>query len=165
MKNLSRIIVLCFGILIANCSPVWQVSYDYDSSFDFTNLKTYSWLPLKTEAEIDQLIEARIRRTVNNYLESKGYQMVTNNPDFLILAKVGTRMDTWSGGGYYGGGWSTQIESGTLLLDFIDSESKNLIWRGNSSAALDYNETPERLNKLVDEVVQKILENFPPPSY
>ena len=149
--------------LAVSCSPVWQVSYDYNNNFDFESLKTFGWLPLKDKEQTSQLVEERIKRAVNNDLQSKGYKMVADNPDFLILAKAGTRTDTWTGGGYHRGGWATQIESGTLLLEFIDAESNNLIWRGNSSAVLDYNLTPEKLNKLAEAIVQDILKKFPPP--
>ena len=171
MSYLSKILAVCLGILIANCSPVYQISYDYDRTADFTSPKTYSWLPLQAKDQTDELLHKRIKHTVNNELESKGYKMVSDNPDFLILAKIGTKKEWWHGGGghgyggrgyHYGGSYSTQIEAGTLLLDFVDAKSKNLIWRGKASAVLDYNLSPEKLDKLVDEVVRKIFEEFPP---
>lgn len=41
-------------------------------------------------------------------------------------------------------------------------DSKDLIWRGSAKAELDSTMTPEKAQKLINEAVQRILENFPP---
>jgi hypothetical protein len=67
------------------------------------------------------------------------------------------------GGPYYRGGvYSYYYQEGTLVLDFIDAESKKLIWRGTAKAYLEKEQTPEELDKIVNEAVEKILMNFPP---
>ena len=172
MKKFS-IIISFLLVTITSCSPVYEHFYDYDRTVDFTSLKTYSWLPLEEDIK-NELVQQRIKHTVNSELESKGYKMVSENPDFLILAKVETKQEVWSSdGGPYGGGYysrgsyasrSAEIRAGTLLLEFVDAKSKNPIWRGNASTSLSRSYSPEKLDKLVSEVVQKILKEFPPPS-
>jgi len=49
-------------------------------------------------------------------------------------------------------------------LDFVDAESKKMIWRGVAKAEVDDQSTPDEKEKLIKEAVQKILENFPPPA-
>ncbi len=62
---------------------------------------------------------------------------------------------------YHGGGSYTWVE-GTLVLVFFDPESRQLIWRGRARG-LDYSRSnPKKDDKLVSEVVHKILQDFPP---
>jgi hypothetical protein len=73
-----------------------------------------------------------------------------------------------SGYGYnYGPYWMRnranvfQYREGTLIIDLMDSENKNLIWRGWGVAALGDNSvslTEEEINYIVI----KILQEFPP---
>jgi hypothetical protein len=173
MKKFSILVILFLLVTTISCSSVYKHSYDYDRTVDFASLKTYSWLPLEEDVK-NELVRQRIKQTVNSELASKGYKMVSENPDFLILAKVETKQEAWSSdGGPYGGGYysrgsyasrSAEIRAGTLLLEFVDAKSKNPIWWGNASTSLSRSYSPEKLDKLVGEVVQKILKEFPPPS-
>jgi hypothetical protein len=173
MKKFSIFVILFLLVTTTSCSSVYKQSYDYDKTVDFTSLKTYSWLPLEEDVK-NELVRQRIKHTVNSELASKGYKLVSENPDFLILAKVETKQEVWSsdggphGGGYYSRGSyasrSVEIRAGTLLLEFVDTKSKNPIWWGNASTSLNRSYSPEKLDKLVSEVVQKILKEFPPPS-
>ena len=53
--------------------------------------------------------------------------------------------------------------------DFIEwiedklSKSKNLIWMGAAKADIYGTLTPDRREQIINQAVQKILENFPPP--
>ena len=44
----------------------------------------------------------------------------------------------------------------------MESNSKNLLWRGAAKSVVDDARTPEKRDKVINEAVQKILENFPP---
>lgn len=55
-----------------------------------------------------------------------------------------------------------EYEEGSLILDFVDPKTKNLIWRGSGKAQVDSAMTPESRDKLINEAVAKILKNFPP---
>jgi uncharacterized protein DUF4136 len=54
-------------------------------------------------------------------------------------------------------------EAGSLLIDFVDTASDTLVWRGwvdgNIDDAIDDQEWMER---KVDQAVAEILEDFPP---
>ena len=147
-----------------SCSTVYHVSHDYDRGTDFAKLKTYSWLPLRPEDQMSKSTEKRIQTAVNNQLGSKGYKLVSKNPDFSIVAKVGIKDEYWYGSGYYGYRYAHKIEAGTLLLDFVNQRDNRLIWRGEAAAVLDDSYSSENLDKLVSEAVEKMLEEFPPPS-
>ncbi len=162
MRNLRVLIVLFIAVLTIRCSPVYSVSHDYDRGTDFTKLMTYSWLPLNLEDQISELNLKRIQTAVNSQLESKGFGQVSKNPDFSIVVKFGTKEEYWDGSGYYGYRYAHRIEAGTLLLDFVKPREHRLIWRGEARAVVGSKYSPERLDKLVDEAVARILKEFPP---
>jgi len=148
--------------------------YDYDTKADFQHLKTFNWMPIPAKADVDRLNIERIKNAVNSQMAAKGFRKTRDNPDFLIASHVGqkqkVRVADWGYGyGPYGGYWGPRgvdvykYEEGPLILDFVDTKSKKLIWRGSAKAQISANMTPEKREKLIAEAVQKILEKFPPP--
>jgi hypothetical protein len=121
-------------------------------------------MPLRPEDQISESNEERIQTAVNNQLASKGYNRVSKNPDFSIVAKVGIKDEYWYGSGYYGYRYAHKIEAGTLILDFVIPREYRLIWRGEVAGVLDDSYSSEKLDKLVSEAVEKILKEFPPLS-
>lgn len=175
MKNLVTLLVACLLALTVSCSSVYDVGYDYDKQTNFAGLRTYDWLPVPKEVKIDTLAQDRIKKAVNSKLEAKGLTMTSDEPDFLIIMHAGieekvvyTPPDSHYRGYTYGPGWSRPkyskytYDEGTLVLDFVDSASKKLIWRGTAKGIVDWKMTPDK--KSINEAVQKTLENFPPPT-
>lgn len=176
MKQLSLFFILLYLGFIVGCSAVYDISYDYDRSVNFTGLKTYNWLPASENTSMTELDLIRIKKAVNAELEAKYLRLTSDNPDFLIDAYIATKDKViargWGNGHYpyltytgYGSGYIYQYEEGTFILDFVNPKSKNLIWRGAAKSNLDYAETPEKRDKLIKEAIQKILQNFPPPPF
>jgi hypothetical protein len=168
-KNVKRAVPLLL-LFAVSCSPIYDVSYDYDSEADLTGLRTYDWLPIPPKVEADDLVVGRVKRATNAELEEKGFRMAPDDPDFLIAMHVGSEEKvTYKDWGYtYGGYWRRggrskyKYQEGTLVLDFVDVKSNQLIWRGQAKGFLDRKSTPEKEDRLVNEAVQKILKNFPP---
>ena len=84
MKFLNKFLVLFYIYFAIGCSSIYSVSYDYDSKVNFTNLMSYSWLPVPETADISSLDLNRIKNAVNHVLNDKGLRMRSDNPDFLI---------------------------------------------------------------------------------
>ena len=53
-----------------------------------------------------------------------------------------------------------EYEVGTIILDFVDTGKKELIWRGMATGVVGTDMTPEEINTIV----AKILINYPPPK-
>ena len=70
--------------------------------------------------------------------------------------------------GYWGGYWEPgrvsiyEYEEGSLILDFVDAKTKELIWHGSAKAIVGNEKTPEERQKKIYETIQKILEKYPP---
>ncbi|WP_213608353.1 DUF4136 domain-containing protein [Pseudoalteromonas sp.] len=180
MKNL---LIATAVLLLAACAktPDW----DYDKSANFSNYKTFAWMPSASltknvnNYQISGLMEKRVREAVNNELQKQNMQLVdVAQADVLINyhASVDTKIDVdtvnigygarWN---YWNMGYNTQTttreyEVGTLIIDVIDSASKQLIWRGAKEGRLKKNQTPAQRTQVVNETVANILSNFPPKA-
>lgn len=171
------IVVLLFAVTFVSCNTV-RVASDYDQQVDFNQYQTYAFFkPGIDKAEISDLDKKRILRAIESEMAAKGFTK-SEEPEMLVSIFTKTKeninvyqhnMMGWGGWGY-GWGWnpwfwgpqnavSTNSE-GTLYIDFVDAERKELIWQGMGTAALakKVNRKQERIN----EIVSKILETYPP---
>lgn len=149
--------VLFLALGFNGCASM-TVTSDYDTSADFSGLKTYQWKglsPASVDPKADNAILAsRVENAVDLALSPKGFQKVTSGtPDFWVRygAAIETRMDVQSfdygpygpRGGRYGN-WDRSrntttfyYDQGTLFLDIVDPKTNNLIWLGKASAVID----------------------------
>jgi Domain of unknown function (DUF4136) len=174
MKTAKIFSVLFFIGFTISCSSIYDVKSDYDRQTNFSTLKTFDWMQAPQRTRVNSLIVQRVKNAVNAELEAKGLTMTSNNPDFLIAEYHGKKdqiqISDWGYGrahryGYSPAGVSVyEFEEGSLILDFVDTESKKLIWRGSAKAQIDSVDTPEKSEKLINAAVNKILEKYPPSS-
>lgn len=172
MKKLF-IIISTLGIFLLNCSSI-SVQHDYDSSFDYSSLETFAWIPPSQKAKNKRpLLIKRVENAANSELQAKGYRIQTQQPDFLIVMHSGSRdrVEVTSYGYAYPGRWGYwggrsvdvyQYKEGTIILDIIDGRHKELIWRGSATGEVNRNATPEQRDATIAKVVAKILQKFPP---
>ena len=180
MKSTRLLILLNLMVIGLGCSTI-SVSYDYDTKADFTSLKTFDFMPVPVQSNINTLNVKRIQDAVRNQLESKGYTQTLDNPDFQIamhlskqektrVKEVPDRGYTYTFGRRINWGDNTvsrridvyEYEEGTLILDIVDAQSNELSWRGVAKAEVLHYTNPEKREKRINKAVQKILKNFPP---
>lgn len=178
--NRALIAAACLTFIFgAGCSSV-SISHDWDQQEDFSKLKTFAWLeqPLaqvgdaRAAALQNSLFAKRLRTSVNRQLQAKGYELSTESPDFVIVYYTGIqdKVNVTNWGYSYGPYWNPWGESidvhhyseGTLVLDFIDFRTKNLIWRGTAQKALADRPDPDKVEREIDNIVSKLLAKFPP---
>lgn len=124
----------------------------------------------------NSLLDGRVRRAVERELEARGYRRPEPGarPGFRLryrmLLKDRMRI-TSSGGPYYAGGPSPYVygggtyissvpyQEGTLVIDVIDAESAQIVWRGWAVGPTDDRSYTEA---EVGAVVKRILDRFPP---
>jgi len=174
MKKLGILIGVAVVVGIIGCSSM-RVSIDYDRDVNFAKYKTFKWIPHKPKVRPRRLlnhslVEKRIKSAVERELSAKGCQKATGGkPDFLIAYHIGAKnkVDVTTYGYRYGprGRWwgryvaVERYKEGTLILDFVDPELKQLVWRGTAVGAIHY---PETVGEKMDQAVEKILSKFPP---
>ena len=184
MKSLQRfaLAVFAFGLL-ASCSSVRVIS-DYDQKADFNNYKSYAFYKTGIDkAQISDLDKKRILRAIEAEMGSRGF-VKSDNPDVLIsiFTKERERVDVynnnfgmgWGWGGFYspwawgpGWGWgygnnvSTRTE-GSLYIDVIDANKKELVWQGRGVGSLNNTKNIEKKEQRMKEFVSHILKEYPP---
>lgn len=167
-------VLLLLSLFMVSCSTV-RVASDYDKETDFNSFKSYAFFkPGIDKAEISDLDKKRILRAIETEMQAKGFTK-SENPDVLvsIFTKTNQNINIYQNnyGMGYGWGWHpwywgsgfntvSRTSEGTLYIDLIDAESKELVWQGMGTAALakEVNKKQERIN----EIVQKIMEKYPP---
>jgi hypothetical protein len=164
-SNLFVLLALAAGALAQD------VKTDYDHHANFSQYHTYYLEKIKTT---DPLWQSRIQDDVDHELQSKGWQRVDSGGDVAITAVGSTHnqqeyqtfyngMGGWRWGGF--GETTTQVENypvGSLVVDFYDAHSKQLIWRGVASDSLS--DKPDKNEKKLEKLVDKMFNHFPPQS-
>ena len=184
MKSLQRfaLAVFAFGLL-ASCTSVRVIS-DYDQKADFNTYKSYAFYKTGIDkAQISDLDKKRILRAIEAEMGSRGF-VKSDNPDVLIsiFTKERERVDVynnnfgmgWGWGGFYspwawgpGWGWgygnnvSTRTE-GSLYIDVIDANKKELVWQGRGVGSLNNTKNIEKKEQRIKEFVSHILKEYPP---
>ncbi len=168
-------VLLLFAVLLTSCDSV-RVASDYDREANFSEYGTYAFFkPGIDKAEISDLDKKRILRAIETEMQKKGFTK-SENPDLLvsIFTKTNENINIYQNNyPYWGYGWGwhpwywgsgfntvSRTSEGTLYIDLIDSEDKELVWQGMGTAALarEVNKKQERIN----EIVAKIMEKYPP---
>ncbi|GAB3302970.1 DUF4136 domain-containing protein [Hymenobacter tenuis] len=161
------------------------VTSDFDHSVNFRAYKTWAWYPQQpTDTEggpakgYESFLDKRIRTAVEQQLAQKGLSRVEKNPDVYVAYSARVEDKQRSNTGYYGpygypygyyGGWYgrggfgqqpiTDYKAGTVILDFVDANRKELAWRGQGQAQVDQQTISEQ---EVQRIVTSILGTFPP---
>ena len=76
-------------------------------------------------------------------------------------ASVGTHGSA-VGIGYSSGPSVREYKEGTFVLDVIDVESRQVVWRGIAEASLPDGMDQGERNKLASQITREMLEDFPP---
>jgi len=167
MKILNMFLILVSSVILTGCSAN-STKYDHEAKVDFTNLKTFDWFVFPELMQVNELVVGDVMDAVNRELSAKGMRKVSENPSFLIALHISKQLKRdyqgFSGTRYgsYRMRLSQVHEEGTMILDFVDPETKELLWRGAATTAIKPALTPEEQKKRITEVVSKIMDKFPP---
>jgi len=166
--------------MLNGCSTL-SVNYDYDNTIDFKQYKTYAWIPVaqgapgnaRTAVERNSLLDQRIRSAVDLQMSDRGFQP-SESPDLHVVYHIGledkVQVTDWGYrySDYYWGYGGRQIDvynykEGTLIVDVIEAESHNLIWRGSGTGVVDQTQrSPEEMQARFNEIMAEIMASFPP---
>lgn len=173
------------AMLLAGCSSV-AVNRDYDSTVDFSSLKTFAWLhevqPETGNPRLDNdLYDTRIRAAVEAELRLKGLVNVDKAEADVLVAyftdyqqridgssgsfSIGMGRSSYGRGssvGYSTGGTVSDYEEAQLTIDFLNPADEKMIWRGRGRRRAASASSPEKITARVNEAVQRILQKFPP---
>lgn len=175
MKNLKYIPIVLL-VLMTSCAAI-NVNNDFDKNVDFSQYKTFAFYkPGVDKVEISDLDKKRILKSIELEMRAKGF-VKSETPDLLVNFFTKSReqvdVNTFNNGwGYgWGFGWNpwmwggnqasvTRITSGTLFIDLIDANKKEMIWQGQGDGEIFKNQSKKE--ERIQEFVTEILKQYPP---
>lgn len=173
------------AILFLTMATAWQcgspvrVQFDYVKDQDFTPYRTFDFLAVPAGQKIYEKAMRRVKTAVIDELESKGFEMQFQKPDFLVAIQVSVdskvNINNWGYAyapydRYYGGysywgvsSWDVyRYEEGTIVLDIIDPATMTMIWRGVAQRAIPPTTDSQRIQEIVQQAVSRVLYYWPP---
>ncbi|SNR83028.1 DUF4136 domain-containing protein [Lutibacter flavus] len=169
-----KLLPLVLLFLVASCSSV-RVTSDYDTTTDFSKYKTFAFYKKGIDkVEISDLDKRRILKAIESEMLAKGFTK-SESPDVLvnIFTKSRQKVDIYENNNfymgwhpwYYGPNFGMRISKyteGTLFVDLIDAQKKELAWQGIGSGGLTTTGNVAKKEERIKEFVAQIMENYPP---
>jgi len=167
--------------LLVSCSTM-KVSSDYDTSYDFGNIKSYMVVYDNdtSKQNINSLNKKRIDKHLRNQLNQRGLVEKSDSPDVIIKYGVDLEKEinintsgSVTGSGYgrigYRGGYATGSKTATinentvgkLTIEMFNSESKELVWYSSGSNTLSEDVKAKEAEKKLGKAIDKIMDEFP----
>jgi len=187
MARLGFTVLIFAALLIVGCTTQPYVSTDYEISYNFAALKTFSVKETRSDSKENILISpftlSHIHTLLNTEL-SKHYQVAHGDtlPDFYVSyhvvmeEKLDPRAyDDLYGYGFWGRGYRypsplfyhpgnpLQVyNQGSLIIDMVDAKTQQSIWRGVSEKRLNKGLSPQKQREILTSALQEVLAQFPP---
>jgi hypothetical protein len=140
-------------------------SVEYDPQVDFSRYKTWSWHGAVTPAG-NSVADKRIRETIESGLAARGISRVDRAGGLLVVYHASKTteiaLDPVKNAAASGPAGVRYAEKGSLVIDMLDAESGDVVWRGRVSGALRHE--PSYVPAQVQAAVEELLEKFPPPA-
>ena len=161
---------MLLGLLVVSAAAQ-TVQTDYDKTFRFSNLKSFSFAVQGREATdplaADSLNDRRIRQGLESQLLINGYELGGGKSDFVIAYYVTTKnklnvQDFSYGPPRWFGSRDirvNQYSEGTLLVDFIDTKTNQVIWRGRASGTLELKGVDKKISKSIEKLVKQFVKD------
>ncbi|CAG4990247.1 hypothetical protein DYBT9275_00487 [Dyadobacter sp. CECT 9275] len=164
------------GVLIMSCSQALQVSYDYDSSVNLKQFKTFK-VEAEHKTEQDPLLGSDLNRrrlgdAVVEVMEAKGYKLDNQSPEIVVrfMTDVKDRQQVRSNNMYspymwwYGGGNNISTynyQESRFILNIYQSSNDKMIWQGWASGKVKAPTKREDRDTMVKNTMADILRTFP----
>lgn len=183
----TRALALCTlaAVFLAGCATTRAPDrrVDYDKSSDFSVYRTYGFPP---ETGTDRggystLVTSYFKSSVSTAMEARGYKYAAEKPDLLVNFFMNTTDRTeyrgssmGAGYGYYGyryglySPWpmyeeaprSVTYKYGTINVDIVDAEKKQLIWEGIAEGRVSQ-EAMENPKVTINAIVTELMQQYP----
>jgi len=183
MYRLPRLALPVMLLMLTACGTT--VNVDYDQATDFRALKTFNLIttPIKIadDPRLDSpLMQQRVVSAIQSAFTSKGLRPDSGQPDVRISYRIDVKQEIESdpsgvtvgigtfsrnvGIGFGYGFPASDVESYDRVILTIDLHSPDdkLLWRGSDSRRLESGSTPESNTRLINDLVEAILDKYPP---
>jgi hypothetical protein len=147
-----------------------DVTYNALPGTNFANFHTYQWANCGG-AHPDSITDTEIKNDIDAVFSQKGFTKVApeTTSDLLVCYQVAVQQQKqWNayGMGRFGGmgqATSSTINDGTLVFDVYTMEAKQQVWQGRASKTINPGGNQQKNLKNLQNGINKLLKNFPPP--
>lgn len=187
---MKKLWLLSLILLLAACATTApRTNIDYDPSFDFSQVKTYSWLDHQLDQQgVSPLVVGRIIGAVDAQLAAKGWSKAPPGGVGQVVIAAGVSVhqqqsvNTYYNAPMYAGyGWggpwmrpyayggmgsaTTTVRTydvGTLIIDMFLVSNRQAIWRGTAEKTV--NDSPQKNSEAVQVGIENMFRYFPPAT-
>ncbi|GAB2786031.1 hypothetical protein GCM10027275_33080 [Rhabdobacter roseus] len=182
MKAIGKIasyllVVLLAGGMLVSCSQALQVQYDYDTSVNLKQFKTF-----KVEAERNmqqdpllgsELNRRRLTDAVTQVMQQKGYKLDSDNPEIVVryMTDVKDRQQVRSNNNFSPYWWwygpmnnnisTYNYQESRFILNIYQSESNRMVWQGWASGKVKAPNKRDDRDEMMRNTIMDILRSFP----
>lgn len=173
--NFNHILILFLGILFSGCASTGSaVKTDFDKDVDFSKFKTFYWADdIDNNKEGHPLLNnslntKRIKNAIISEMEGRGYVLSAEDPDLLVNFNIVVEEKTeyrsvpnTMGYRYWWGRDEVRpykYKEGTLIIDLVDHDEKQLVWQGYSSGIMK--EKAEAIEARIRASISLIFSEF-----
>ena len=162
------------ALTFTGCATMNVNSYA-ERGITFTQYHSYNWDAAGPAATGDPRLDnnpffnERVQVDVEKRLASRGFEKAASGmPELMIHyhMSINQRVDLNGADQKYGSCDTCQpyvFEAGTLIIDFVDTRTNKVVWRGWAEGAMDGAIDDQKLmEQRIDATVTRILERFPP---
>jgi hypothetical protein len=184
-SRVTAAFALTAALFAAGCATTSgpKTRIDYDKAADFSVYRTYGF-PKETGTDrggYSTLVTSYLKSAMSAQMEARGYKYSEERPDLLVNFYMNTRERTEIrpdarasvGYGYYGyryglyNAWPMYDEDrtvtykvGTLNLDIVDAEKKQLVWEGVAEGRVSEDEL-QNPKVTINAVVTELMRQYP----
>lgn len=174
MKRLVLISVLTAAFFVMNGCSSMNVMVKYDDEVQFEKYKTFRFVKPKHKGKKsvrDPFFTKEVMQEIRPMMEARGFQEAESmeQADLLVHFYAYVRNGAnYMPPTYHRGRWGrvravtpgrvVHYKTGTLVIDMVDRDKKEVVWQGVGKGVLDRFDPSTDLVKAVEEV----LKDFPP---
>ncbi|MBM0107679.1 DUF4136 domain-containing protein [Steroidobacter sp. S1-65] len=185
LARVAAAFALGAALFAAGCATTSgpKTRIDYDKSADFSVYRTYGF-PKETGTDrggYSTLVTSYLKSAMSAQMEARGYKYSEERPDLLVNFYMNTRERTEIrpsanaslGYGYYGyryglyNAWplydddrTVTYKVGTLNIDIVDAEKKQLVWEGVAEGRVSEEEL-QNPKVAINAVVTELMRQYP----
>jgi len=183
MKKIASCgMMACFTLWLVACTsqPVLEPTVDYKSDYNFQALESFSLLSRRRGAASSAIMSAmemqRVDLAFKQALEKYGLRFEEKAADadillsWLLITENRTDVRAYNSAAYYqcwgcGPAMSDvsvrQYTQGTLIVDLVDPQLNQSIWRSVVQSRLNNRPALEGQQQRFNQVAERLLEGFP----
>lgn len=189
---MKKILIPLLAVVLSACaSKGFKPDYEYDTSYNYTQVRTYAFVDREHLRSISPMVSdmtrSRVEQAIDTSMSTYGFQKVDPAQADVLLSyyvaaqekqKITTTPSMNTGyyrchrcygyGGYgYGGGMSNDVHvrnytEGTFVIDIIDRKTDTGVWRSMIKAATRKKDTDAEREARLQLASDTMIQGFPP---